>query len=374
MVEERLTVSGRRLFPALNEFTYLDTATSGIASPLHAAAAAAFFNEGKSRGALGREVWQNKAADVRTRLAAWLDVRPEEIDFFSGTTAALNILGLSVDWAPGDQIVFADDEFPSIQLAWRWAEKAGAKLRPVAIEREGTREMQLIEALRPETRMLVVGHTHSVTGTRLDLDRLGRECRQRGIIFVVDGIQAFGAVPPTMEHVDVYISGLHKWMLSGFEIGVCMIKDHLRSELNPGFRGYLNLPGNVSIRNYPMAPADKALQFAHINYLGAYTLDASLTLLGTVTGWDTVYGRTAMHVQSIVDGLAELGLDVVSPDGARAGIATFKVDDPEATRLTLSRDNVYVAARGPFLRASPYFYNSDEDIAVFLEKIRQYCL
>jgi cysteine desulfurase / selenocysteine lyase len=374
MTELELPASDRDLFPALREFTYLDTATSGITSPLHADAAAAFFNEGKWRGAAGREVWQNKARDVRARLAAWLKVDADEIDFFSGTTASLNILCLSIDWKRGDRIVFADDEFPSIQMAWQWAVKAGAELKPIVIEGERTREQQLIDALGDDTRMLVVGHAHSVTGTRLDLDRVGAACREKGVIFVVDGIQAFGAVPPSMSHVDVYVSGLHKWMLSGFGIGVCMIRKHLRAELNPGFRGYLNLPSGASIRNYPMPPADRQMQFAHVNYLGVYTLDASLELLGSVIGWDIVHGRTADLVRRLSESLAELGLEVASPEGARAGIVSFTAPEPEATRLKLLRDNIHVAARGPYLRASPYFYNSNDDIDIFVEKIKLYCV
>lgn len=374
MNPEETATTGADLFPALREFTYLDTATSGVASPLHAGAASAFFTEGKCRGAVGREIWQNKARDVRARLAAWLGVESEEVDFFSGTTASLNILGLSIDWKPGDQIVFADDEFPSIQMAWQWAEKAGAELRPVSVDSEQTREQQLIDALRPQTRMLVVGHAHSVTGTRLDLDRIGKECRQKGVIFVVDGIQAFGAVPPTMDYVDAYVSGLHKWMLSGFGIGVCIIKKHLRAELNPGFRGYLNLPSNVSIRNYPMPTADKDLQFAHVNYLGVYTLDASLELLDSVIGWDRVHGATANLMHRLSEGLAELGLNLISPEGARAGIASFEVSEPEATRRKLLEDKIHVAARGPYLRASPYFYNSEDDVRMFVEKIKHYCV
>ena len=351
----------RELFSAINDFVYLDTATLGLSTPFHAQAAAAFFNEGKRLGSVGRRKWEDKATQVRQKIAAWMNVKPDEIYFSSGTTDALNLIGYSVDWKKHDEIVMADDEFSSVKFSWQAAEKAGARLRKVNVESERTRESQLLDALNTSTRALAVSQVHTYTGTRLNLELLGAACRENDILFIVDGIHAFGVTPPTLAKVDIYAAGIFKWMLAGFGLGVCVVKRHAREQLTPGFRGYMN------------SPPSESLQFAHINSVAVYTLDASLEVLGSIIGWETVHRRTAGLVQALADELAEADIQIVSPAQSRAGIASFLMDNPEAVRVKLQSDNIHVAARGPYLRVSPYFYNSLNDVQILARQVIRYC-
>ena len=350
IIEEESPSTYKALFPILQDCAYLDTGTVGISAPQHAAAAAAFFNEGKCQGALGREKWQNKAAEVKGKLAKWLNVETSEIEFFSGTTDALNIISHSIEWKTGDEIVVADDDFPSTRGAWQVAEKSGTKIRKISIDNESERGIQIADALTPKTRLLAVSHVHSIAGTRLDLEQLGAHCRENDTLFVVDGIHGLGPVTPTLDKVDAYMSGTFKWMLAGFGISVCVVKNRLREHLVPSFRGYLN------------EPPSSELQFAHVNYPGVYTLDASLVLMGETIGWQTIYERTAALVGWLTEDLIAGNIQVVTPPDAQAGIVSFCVPDPEASRLQLLAQGVHVAARGPYLRASPFFYNSRRDV------------
>lgn len=344
------------LFPALLDKVYLDTGTAGLSFAGQARAAAQFY-EDKASGCLRRDLWQGKAAEVRQRMAEWLKVQISEVEFFSGTTDALNIVGHSIDWRAGDEVVVAADEFPSVRLAWQAAEKAGAKIKHVVIPNEAEREAALIEALSPNTRVLVVAHVHSITGTRLDLDRLGAACRRHDCLFVVDGIHALGATPVSLDNVDVYMSGIFKWLLAGFGLAVCVVRDRARSRLRPAFRGYLN------------QPPDNGLQFAHVNYPGLYVLEASLQFLGDTIGWEAIYARTAALVDCLAQALRAGGLELAAPQGARAGIASFPVSDAEALRLRLAEKHMYAAARGKYVRATPFFYNSREDVERFAEEV-----
>src|SRR5690606_20032816 len=192
---------------------------------------------------------------------------------------ALNIIGHSVRWRAGDEIVIAADEFPSVRLAWQPAVDAGAILRLLPISDEATREETLLAAVSDKTRMLVVSHVHSMAGTCLDLDRLGRHCRANNTLFVVDGIHAMGATPTRLNNVDAYVSGVFKWMLAGFGLSVCVLNAQIRHEMRPAFRGYLNqLP-------------DDGVRFAHVNYPALFVLEASLEFLGGRIGWQTVHER-----------------------------------------------------------------------------------
>lgn len=345
------------LFPALRHCVYLDTGSAGVA-PLGMGAAAAQFYEGaKGLGYRGRGIWQAKAAKVRGDLAAMLAVNAAEIEFLSGTTDALNLVAHSMPWQPGDEVVFADDDFPSVRLAWLAAERAGAVLKPVRIPSEAERIEALIAAITPRTRLLATAHVQSATGTRVDLDRIGQACHAQGALFVVDGIHALGATPLPLDHVDVFAAGVFKWMLAGFGLAVCVLRPRARAMLRPAFRGYLN-------------PGDRdGFQFAHVNYPGLFALGASMDLMGGL-GWDTIHRRTSALVGWLAEDLQDLGIELAAPPGARAGVACLPVPDAAAVQQALAAQSIHVAPKGPLLRATPFFYNSREDVARFVQALK----
>lgn len=347
----------REIFPMTQDSVYLDTGSSGLAFRGLGAAAATFYDDAKIRGYPGRFHWQAKAASVRKRLAHMLSVSEEEIEFFSGTTASLNLVACGIDWQPGDEIVVAADEFPTVRLSWQAAERAGATIRLIDIPSEAERTAALEAAVNDRTRILVAAHVHSNTGTRVDLDRLGRACRRHDALLVVDGIHALGAVPVDLSHVDIYAAGTFKWLLAGFGVAVFVCRKRAANVLKPGFRGYLN--------EHP----PHGLQFAHANYPGLYALDASLELLGETIGWQTVHARTTQLIRWLAEDLAEGGVELVSPPDARAGLACFPVPDSEGLRDRLAAHRIYAAAKGPCLRATPFFYNSRQDIRRFADEV-----
>lgn len=344
--------SCRTLFPFLEQCTYLDTGSAGVAFTGMGAAAAAFYDDAKSSGYLGREQWQARAANVRNALSRMLGVSVDEIEFRAGTTDALNQVAYAIDWQPGDEVVFAADDFPSVRVAWQAAERFGAVLKPVSVTQETQRNETLIAAIGPRTRVVAVSHVHSFTGTKVDLDRIGRACRSHESLFVVDGIHALGATGVTLDHVDVYASGVFKWMLAGFGLSVLVLRPRARQQMRPAFRGYLN-EGDTA-----------AFPFAHANYPGLYVLDSAVDMLGGTFGWEAIHRRTRALVQWLADDLATIGLELAAPEGARAGLATFTVDDSETLHRALAARGIHVAPKGPHrLRATPFFYNSREDVA-----------
>jgi len=339
----------RALFPYLKERVYLDTASAGLVWSGHGDAIARFYDNIKSRGYDAAEEWRAMQARVRNRLARLVGVAPEDITFLSNTTEGLNLTAHSLILSAGDQIVVAADEFPSVTLAWKVAEGRGVELVQVPIPQERQRAATLLAAITPRTRVLSVSHTHANTGTTLDVALLGRECRQRGVLLVVDGLQALGAIPVTLDEVDVYASSFFKWMLSGFGIAVLITSEHARAAMTPAYRGYANMDDQ------------RQLQYAHVNYPALYGLDATLDMFESI-GWDTVYGR----VRQLGDHLAQVaeqhGLQRITPENQRAGIQVFRSARAQAVCEQLSAQGVSVAARGEGVRVSPHFYNTRDEI------------
>jgi selenocysteine lyase/cysteine desulfurase len=175
----------------------------------------------------------------------------------------------------------------------------------------------------------------------------------------VDGIQALGAIPVTLgDDVDVYCAAVFKWLLSGFGLAVWVVSDRALQMMQPAQRGYEN------------PPPERKLRYSHWNYPGLFALAGSVELLDEI-GWEHVHARVADNSSHLAGGLRSLGYTVATPDDACAGIVSFAVNDPALVSQMLEEREVFVAARGKFLRVSPHFYNTRNEIDRFLHVISE---
>lgn len=353
-VAERLAAA-RGQFPYLQGRAYLNSAGAGLAWRGQALAAAAYWNEIGVQGADAQGEWMAQGERTRERMARVLGVPLEDVGFFRNTTEVLNLAATSATWRAGDEIVVAADDFPSVVWSWTGAEAAGARVVRVEIDAEAEREDRLVDAITSRTRVVAVSHVNTATGTRLNLDRLGRACREVDALLVVDGIQALGAIPLDLEYVDVYASGVFKWLLSGFGTGVGVFRERARAQLTPSFRGYRNKPPST--------------QFAYSdpNYPGLYVLDATLAFLDDV-GWPLIHARVAELTARAADAMRAQGHLTLAPAAASAGIVSVPVGEA-ASRVTaeLRRAGVHVVDKNGNVRISPHFYNTEDDVDRFAE-------
>lgn len=339
----------RRDFPYLERCAYLNSAGAGLSWRGQAAAAGQYYSAAASMGSDGRFVWESRAVSARERVSRLLDVPVDEVAFFRNTTEVINLVAHSLVWHPGDEVVVAADDFPSLVFPWSVAEAAGGRIVRVDPVREELREERLLEALGPRTRVLAVSHVHTVTGTRLDLSRLGRACREVGCLLVVDGIQALGSFAVDLSYVDVYASAVFKWLLSGFGVGIGVFRTRARSKLSPAYRGYRN------------PPPDQGFEYADPNYPGLYVLDSTLEYLEEL-GWSWIFGRVTELSEHLVHSLHRLDIPMTTPGHARGGIVSFRAVEAGAVVSELRREHVCVVEKGELVRVSPHFYNSREEV------------
>jgi selenocysteine lyase/cysteine desulfurase len=166
---------------------------------------------------------------------------------------------------------------------------------------------------------------------------------------MVDGIQSLGAVPFTLEHVDIYASSFFKWMLSGFGIGMLVASARAREAMTAAWRGYANMDD------------EHQLQYAHVNTPAMYGLDATLDLLESF-GWDAIHAQVRQLGEHMIAAGERHGLDLVTPPAQHAGILVFRAPDGEAARQQLAQGGISVSARGAGVRVSPHFYNTAEEV------------
>ena len=346
----------RAAFPYLARCVYLNTAAAGLSWTGQGKAAAEFYDSAKSTGIGGELEWAEKVTATRHELAYLMDVAPQCIHFVGSTTEALNLVALSLPLKRGDKVVLAQDEFPSVIQAWLSWQNRGVELIQVPVANELERTETLCAAVREGVRVLAVSHIHWRSGTRVDLEKLSAHCRRYDCRLIVDGVQAIGAVPTQAGLADAYCASVFKWLLSGFGLGIVTVSEQLAGELQPVLRGYSN------------EPPSRALRYSHINYPGIYALLASLQYLRSLD-WEKIYARVDSLAAHTIASLRSRDFNVITPERARGGIVS--IQHPAASNLVrvLAEQSIFVEDRGPVVRVSPHFYNTEEEIDRFVSAL-----
>ncbi|CDF85065.1 class V aminotransferase [Pseudomonas knackmussii B13] len=357
-------------FPLEPGLRYLNHAAVAPWPRRSADAVAAFARENIHLGARDYPRWLEIEKRLRERLARLLNAATTgDIALVKNTSEALSFVAFGLDWRPGDQVVISNQEFPSNRVVWEALKPRGVEVIQVSLD--GTDpEADLLAACGPRTRLLSISAVQYASGLRMDLERLGVGCRQRGVLFCIDAIQQIGALPFDVQAYDCAFAMAdgHKWMLGPEGLGVFYCRAAEREQLALQEYGWhmLESAGNYNQTDWQPARSAKRFECGSPNMLGAVALEASLSLLEE-TGMAAVGAAVAARVQQLQDGLSRIaGATLHSPLQVerRAGILTFSLDgwDNAALHERLKAEQVVCIQRGAGVRLSPHFYTSESVI------------
>jgi cysteine desulfurase / selenocysteine lyase len=360
----------RAELPVTGHCAYLNHAGTGPLSRRGAERMAALAD---TVSRTGDRVWserQREVERVRGMAARLLGAREaHEVAFVENTSTALSMVAQGLDWRPGDNVVGAALEFPSNVYPWMQLADKGVEYRR-AEERDGRIDPgELLSLIDERTRMLALSWVQYASGFRSDLALLGRACRERGVLFVVDVIQGLGALPLDVERdlVDVAAASSHKWLLGVEGLGLLYVSDRVIDQLRPARSGWRSMRNTFQWTDYSLSWNDGAKRFESgtLNVYGIVALGGSLEIL-LEAGAEALERRVLALAERAARGLADLGFSLVSSraPGETSGIvaATHPRLNPSELVRRLDGKDIVLAARVGRLRFSSHFYNSEEEI------------
>ncbi len=328
---------------------------------------------------------------ARRKLAAFTNVRADELVLCSGTTFAINLVAYS--WAlprlePGDVILLTRMEHHANIVPWQLvAERTGARIEVAEITPEGTLDLDALRrAMTHEVKLLGVAHVSNVLGTINPVREICREARRRGIVTVIDGSQALPHMPVDIASIgcDFYAFTGHK-MCGPTGTGVLWARrEHL--EAMPPFLGGGEMIKEVRFDGTVFNDPPHRFEAGTPNIAGHIGLGAAVDYLSGL-GMANVAAREAellAHFRQelrAIDGLRMIG---TAPD--KAAVVSFLVEGAHAHDLATLLDLEGVAVRSghhcahPLMqffgvaatcRASLAFYNTHEEIERFAAALRK---
>jgi selenocysteine lyase/cysteine desulfurase len=356
----------RREFPALERWTFLNTATFG---QLPRRAVDAVERHLRRREELACDdflAWFDDADEIRRSAARLIHCHADDIAFVTNAATALGLVMSGMDWEAGDRVVTLEGEFPNNLYC-------SAAVGGRGVEFVTTSFDKFWDAVAPNTRLVVLSTVNYSTGFAPPLEEISASLRHRGVLLYVDATQSLGAlefdasaIQPAVMAVDAY-----KWLLGPTGAGFMYVRPDVRERLPPTIIGWRSHKAWRQVDHLhhgtpEFTGAAEKYEGGMLNFPSLYAMGASIELMLEV-GPARIERRVrelACEARSI---LRRCGGRLLSDEApyheSPIVTACFPRIDASGLARELKARGVLVSARHGWLRVSPHFYNDECDLA-----------
>ena len=355
----------RSEFPALENCTYLNTATFG---QLPRAGTDAVLSHFKHRDELACSDflhWFDDMDRIRGSVAQLLRCKAEDIAFIPNASTGLAILINGLVWRAGDRIVALEGEFPNNTYFPSVLGKQGVELVETPWE-------SFESAITPATRLVLMSTVNYTSGFRPPVEKIAAFLRDRGVLFYLDGTQSVGALEFDIASIqpDMFAVHAYKWLLSPNGAGFVYVRPELREKLAPNVVGWRSDRGwrAVDQLNHgapQFSEAAEKYEGGMLNFSALYAMGASVGMMLDIG--PAVIEQRVMELASIARGMLKQAGAQILHENSPIIAARFDGRDASQMARDLKERRIQVSARHGNLRVSVHFYNNEDDI----ERLRE---
>ncbi len=360
-------------FPVTERLIYMNHAAVAPLSRRAAQAMKSLASDCCLYGSLHYGDWLAAYDGVRKAAAELIGAGPDEIALTKNTSEGVAIVALGLDWRPGDRVVAFQEEFPANYYPWKRLVSKGVDVEWLSI----FDPLERIDAACRGARLLAVSFVQYLSGYRADLEAIGEICRRRGCLFFCDAIQGLGAFPVDVRKFGIHAlaSDGHKWVLGPEGCGILYVRRELQDSIEPVEFGWTNVANYADYASRDMTLRSDAGRYecGTLNTIGCFGLRAAIEFLLEV-GVDGIATQVQALGDQIAAGAAARGWEVAGRRTPQtgAGIVSIRKDGIDARALAhgLKEKGIIVAPRQGWIRVSPHFYISPEDVERFLGELQ----
>lgn len=336
-----------------------------------------------------------KASDeyelVRTKVKNFINARSEdEIVFTMGATDSLNkvVFGFMEDYlSAGDEVIISKAEHASAVLPWLiLARRKSIKVVFVPLSETHELEYDTLEKyVTNKTKVISLAAVTNVIGDVRDINKIGKLCHDKNILFVVDGAQSVPHQKTDVlkDNIDFLTFSAHK-MLGPTGVGVLYAKKEYLEAMRPieyggGMNQSFDSDGNMEFKSVPTRLEAGTPPIAEVIGLGA-----AIDYLETI-GMENIEKYELELKKYLIKRLQEIDKVILYNTTSKGGMTAFNLSGifSQDTALYLDHYNICVRAGNHCAkvlkeeinikntcRVSLYFYNTKEEIDKLIEALK----
>ena len=373
-------------FPALEKWTYMDVAARGVLSRETRAALDTHVDDRMFNGG-DKERFFALIERARGRFAQLINAHPDEVTYTKNISEGLNMVATGISWKPGDNvIVCAELEHPNNVYVWLNLQRLGVEVRTVKPRDTHIPVDDMIARIDERTRCVTASTVSFAPGFRTDIDKLGRACRARGVLFLVDAAQSAGKLHTDVErsNIDALAVSTQKGLLGLYGMGFLYVRREWAEQMQPAYLARFGVDlgdaheATMGDASFKLAAGARRFDLGNYNFAATAAVDASMKQLLDL-GTPQIEAHVTRLSHALAQGYLDLGVPVAGgkPGPHLGGIVTIGnmsnnhsgTDDERYNRLYeyLGENQVKLSIRRGLLRFSMHAYNNLDDVNRVLE-------
>ena len=313
-----------------------------------------------------------------------------EIIFTSGTTFGINLVanGFASLLKSGDEVMVSALEHHSNIVPWQFlCEKTGAKLVVIPMNEKGELIISEFDKLLSEkTKIVTVNHISNALGTVNPIEYIIKKAHGVGAAVLIDGAQATPHLRPDVQALDCdfYVFSGHK-VCGPTGVGILYGKEEWLRKLPP-YQGGGEMIAEVTFEKTTYADLPHKFEAGTPNIEGGIVLGTAIDYMNAI-GFDNI----AAYEQELLDygtkRLQEIeGLTIYGTGENKASVISFNIEGIHPYDIGTIIDKLGIAVRTGHhcaqpimnffnipgtIRASFAFYNTKEEIDIFVEAVKK---
>jgi cysteine desulfurase / selenocysteine lyase len=315
--------------------------------------------------------------ETKNFLSELINCKSTEIAFLDNTSNGINLLAQGLNLTKGDRILLNDIEFPANVYPFLNLQKNGIEIDFIKSHNGIVSAEDIINSVRDNTKLISISFVQFLSGYKVDLEKIGKYCKENGIIFSVDAIQGLGALLLDVKrcNIDFISCGTQKWLLGLQGMGFIFVSEDLQDKLEPKYVGWLSVKNAWNLLDYDLNLRKSAEKYQNgtVSTFGVYALSASLQLLKEF-GFQNVERRVVENSVYFINQLINIGYEPILKNLSEenlSGIVSIKNENSKEVFEELEKKNVSAAFREGIVRFSPHFYNTKEEIDMVATKLKE---
>ncbi|HAQ41458.1 MAG TPA: cysteine desulfurase [Clostridiales bacterium] len=254
---------------------------------------------------------------------------------------------------PGDHVITTSMEHNSVLRPVKELEKYGVENTIVQCAPDGRVKVEDIEAaVKSNTRLVVTTHVSNLTGTIMPVEEIGKMCRGKNILYLIDAAQSAGVLDIDMKkhNIDLIAVPGHKGLLGPQGTGALLI--NCETEIK-----HLREGGTGSESSSMMQPdfyPDKLEAGTH-NLPGIAGLNAGLKYILN-KGTKSIYSHENNLLDIFINEMRKNHkIKIYGPEdiNGRCGVVPVNIEDIDSSEVAYRLDTEYGIAVRPGLHCAP---------------------
>jgi selenocysteine lyase/cysteine desulfurase len=367
----------RNYFPYLkNGIIYFNHASTGPISIKVKERVEAFLKERSEENIDDYYSFKDVADETKEMIGEMINCQGDRIAFLDNTTNGLIWLAQGIDWKAGDRIILNDVEFPANVYPFLQLKEKGVEIDFIKSKNGIVTAEEVVESIKPQTKLISISFVQFLSGYKVDLEKIGKVCREKGIIFSVDAIQGLGAVSLDVEkcNVDFLASGTQKWLLGLQGLAFIYVRKELQNKMISAPIGWLAIKNAWNLLDFDLTPKETAERFqpGTLNNLGIYAFNSSMKFFDEF-GFEEIERQVLSNSVYFINSLAKIGYK--SPllslsEEYLSGIVSFKSENAQKIFDHLSQKKIICSLREGYIRFAPHFYNTEGEIDKVVDELK----